>query len=226
MSYLWKEFNIKTFRAETIVYRDGVFCPELSTLDNGPIDIKRPLPVHVIYVGEIHGNKILNIDIRANNQPVFLSVRLKNNFPAFLNIFVKNTGKNSELRGHVLLENAGVLKFDCRAEHGAPNTGILIKTNLLAGKNSKSELSGGAVILPGATDTVSDISMTAMCEEGARVQFMPTQHISSVPKSAGHSAAIYQPSNHQVQYLRMGGLGTSEVQNTLREAFRNDFTLF
>ena len=30
MSYLWQEFNIKTFPAETLVFRNGLFCEELS----------------------------------------------------------------------------------------------------------------------------------------------------------------------------------------------------
>ena len=45
MSYMWNEFNIKTFPAETIVYRDGEYCPDLSTLENKPIDKKYDLPV-------------------------------------------------------------------------------------------------------------------------------------------------------------------------------------
>ena len=34
MSYIWNEFNIKTFPAETIVFRNGEYCSELSTLPN------------------------------------------------------------------------------------------------------------------------------------------------------------------------------------------------
>ena len=34
MSYMWNEFNIKTFPAETLVFRDGVFYPDLSEYEN------------------------------------------------------------------------------------------------------------------------------------------------------------------------------------------------
>ena len=34
MSYLWQEFNIKTFPAETLVFRDGVFCEDLSDFES------------------------------------------------------------------------------------------------------------------------------------------------------------------------------------------------
>ena len=82
MSYMWNEFNIKTFPAETIVWRDGVYNAELSTLKNATIDKKLDRPVHIIYVGEIAGENNLNIDISAFNQPVFLSVNIKNKKPA------------------------------------------------------------------------------------------------------------------------------------------------
>ena len=108
MSYMWNEFNIKTFPAETIVYRNGKYCPDLSTISSGVIDKKYDLPVHIIYVGEIADLNELNIEINVENQPVFLSVDIKNKKPAFLNIFIKNTGKNSELRGHVFVENFSV----------------------------------------------------------------------------------------------------------------------
>ena len=78
MSYMWNEFNIKTFPAETIVYRDGKYCPDLSTIKSGQIDKKYDLPVHIIYVGEIIDKNDLFIDINVENQPVFLSVDIKN----------------------------------------------------------------------------------------------------------------------------------------------------
>ena len=72
MSYIWQEFNIQTFPAETLVFRDGVFCDDLSDYENISFDIqnntinidKTPkLPVHIIYIGEIAGNIDLNINI-------------------------------------------------------------------------------------------------------------------------------------------------------------------
>ena len=76
MSYLWQEFNIKTFPAETLVFRDGVFCEDLSeyqsvefNIDKNLISVNKTpkLPIHIIYIGEIAGNIDLNIDINAEN---------------------------------------------------------------------------------------------------------------------------------------------------------------
>lgn len=223
---MWEEFNIKTFAAETIVYRDGKYCPDLSTMPNGPIDHRYDLPVHIIYIGEIAGKNDLNIDISACNQPVFLSVRVKNKKPAFLNIFIKNAGKNSELRGHVMLENNGDLTFDCVAHHCAPNTGILIKNKIIAGKNSVSKLSGTAIIDKDAQDCISDVGFSALADETAKIEFMPAQRISSVPDSADHSAALFHPTSVQMEYLRSGGLSGAEVDTVMRDAFMNDFPLF
>jgi len=223
---MWNEFNIKTFPAETIVYRDGRYCADLSTLPDGPIAEKHDLPVHIIYIGEIAGKCRLDIDISACGQPVFLDMRVKNKLPAFLNIFIKNTGKNSELRGHVFLENNDNLEFDIRAQHASENTGVLVQTNLMAGRNSVSKLAGAAYIEKNCGECMSDIALRAMCECGARVEFIPAQYISAVPKFAGHSAAMHTPSQPQIQFLRSGGLATDEVNDALREAFKSNFTLF
>lgn len=226
MSYMWDEFNIKTFAAETIVYRDGIYCADLSTLTDAPINTTYDLPIHIIYIGEIAGENRLDIELNSPNQKVLVDVRVKNKKPAFFNIFIKNAGKNSEIRGHVLLENNDKLTFDCRGEHLSENTGILVQNNLIARRNSVSKLSGASVINKDCDACVSDIALAAMCDENARVEFMPAQYISSVPTLAGHSASIYAPSAPQIQYLRMGGLGTEEVNATILEAFRNKFTLF
>lgn len=223
---MWQEFNIKTFAAETIVYRDGVYCPELSTLPCDEISKKYDQPVHIIYVGEIAGQNDLNINISADNQPVFLSVNVKNKKPAFLNIFIKNTGKNSELRGHVMLTNYDNLTYNCTAEHVASDTGILIKTKLLAENNSISKLSGTAIINKNVQNAVSDIGFSALAAKNAKITFVPAQRISSVPAAADHSAAIYHATQLQTQYLRQAGLTGDEVANAMRDAFMNDFPLF
>ncbi len=223
MSYMWKEFNIKTFPAETIVYRDGVFCADLSTLENGPINKKYDLPVHIIYVGEIAGENTLNIDVDIDNQPVFFTVRVKNKMPAFFNILIKNAGKNSEIRGTVLLENASELIYDCTARHVSENTGVFVKNKLFGRQNSKSKLTGTAIIDRDAINSDSDIGFSAMVESPAKIEFMPAQRISAVPNSADHSASIFAPSDMQIQYLRGAGLGTGEVNDAMRVAFMNDF---
>ena len=226
MSYMWNEFNIKTFDAETVVYRDGVYCPELSTIVGTDFDKNYDRPIHIIYVGDIAGNCRLNVNIFVENQPVFLSAKIKNKKPAFLNIFIKNAGKNSEFRGHVIIHNENDIKFNCNALHTAPDTTILLKTKLIAGRNSVSKLTGTAEIEKNCNDVNSDISFCALADKTARIEFMPAQRISAVPTSAEHSASIYQPTVQQIEYLRGSGLSGAEVDSAMREAFVNDLDLF
>ena len=113
MSYIWDDFNIKTFPSETLVYMDGNYQPDFSTVEESEyIYDKYDLPIHIIYVGKIEREATLNINITAENQPVFLTVDIENNLPVFLNIFIKNAGKNSELRGHIILKNSSDLVFN------------------------------------------------------------------------------------------------------------------
>ena len=223
---MWNEFNIKTFPAETIVYRDGKFCPDLSTIGGGKIDKKYDLPIHIIYVGEITDSNELNIEIDVENQPVFLSVDIKNKKPAFLNVFIKNTGKNSELRGHVFVDNFSTLDLNIGAGHFKEKTGILVHTKLIGHKNSYSKLTGNAEIAGDCRDCVSDIGFSAILDNTARAEFLPMQHIKSEPKTAEHSASIYRQTPAQIQFLRMAGLATDEIRNIAFESFKNDFSLF
>lgn len=226
MSYLWNEFNIKTFAAQTVVYRDGVFCPELSTIAGTDFRENFDKPIHIIYVGEIAGENRLGINIYVENQPVFLTAKIKNKKPAFFNIFIKNAGKNSEFRGHVMLENSDNLKFNCTASHDVSDTTILVKTKLIAERNSISKLSGTAIIEKNCPNTTSDIGFSILADKSARIEISPAQCISSVPDAADHSASIYQPTAPQIEYLRGAGLSGAEVDTALREAFMNDFNLF
>lgn len=219
---MWNEFNIKTMPAETIVFRDGAFCADLSTLPDCNIDKTYELPVHVIYVGEIAGKCRLDLNISADNQSVILDVRVKNNLPAFFDIFIKNTGKNSEIRGGVLLENSGDLTYNITGQHAADDTTICVKTKLVAEKNTKSKLSGTAEIEKDTKNAISDIAFAALADKTARIEFVPAQRISSVPKSADHSAAIFRPTDFQIEYLREAGLSGAEVIAATREAFMND----
>ena len=223
MSYMWNEFNIKTFPAETIVYRDGKYCPELSTLENAPINKKYDLPIHIIYVGEIDGDNKLNIDLNTENQNVILTVKIITKKPAFFNIFIKNTGKNSVINGNIFIENHAELNYTCVAEHLYKNTGILLKNRIYAGKDSKSILSGTAIINKGCESCLSDINFSAMREQGAKIDFMPAQKISAIPEQADHSAAIYTPTDAQILYLRQAGLGIIEIKDVTKEAFMNDY---
>ena len=222
MSYMWNEFNIITFPAETIVFRDGVYCPDLSTLPNAPINTKYDSPVHIIYVGEIVGENKLDISVGVENQDVIISANIKIKKPAFFNIFIKNAGKNSKISGTVLLDNESELKYDCQARHLYENTAILIKNKVLAGKNSNSKLSGMALIDAGCKECESDIAFIAMAKVGAKIDFMPGQRIKSEPIRADHSASIYKPTDAQVFYLRGAGLSGAEVDTALKEAFLSE----
>lgn len=220
---MWNEFNIKTFPAETIVFRDGVYVADLSTLPNAPIDKNYDLPVHIIYVGEIAGKNRLNIDVLVQNQKVFFSADIKNKKPAFLNIFIKNAGKNSEIRGHVMITNESEFEYECMAHHTEKNTGIFVKTKLFGRENSKSKLSGTAIIDNGCKECASDIGFSALAAQNAKIEFMPAQRICAEPVSAEHSASIYRPNDAQILYLRQAGLSGQEVNDAMIEAFKNDF---
>ena len=226
MSYMWQDFNIKTFPAETIVYRDGVFHPELSTLQSCEIKSKYDLPVHIIYIGEISGKNDINIQILPENQKVFLTVKIENKKPAFLNIFIKNTGKNSEIRGNITLFNNSELNCDIFAGHFNENTGILLNTKLLANKDSVSKLSATAEIDKNCKNCNSDIIFSALSAENAKITFLPEQKIYSVPENAKHGASIFEATAHQIQYLHESGLSSIEIQDVLKEAFINNNPLF
>ena len=223
MSYMWENFNIKPFPAETIVYRDGEYCHELSTILNGDINKHYNLPVHIIYVGDIDSKKDLNININVPDQIVHLSVNIKNKKPAFFNIFIKNTGKNSKIYGHIILNNYDNLEYNCTAHHISENTTIILKNKLIANKDSFSKLSGTAIIDKNCENCESDINFAAISDKNAKIQFLPSQRILSVPQNAGHSASIYIPKPIQIQYLKQSGLSESEIKNIIREAFLNDF---
>ena len=228
MSYLWQEFNIKTFKAETLVFRDGVFCEDLSDYESinfepesNSINItKTPkLPIHIIYIGEIAGNIDINVNISAQNAKVIATLKIINTKPAFLKIFIKNTGKNSLFNGRIIAQNHNSLKIDVFGEHLCENTGVFVKTHVLAHKNSETVLNGYATIEKNFKDCDSDISFSVMADENAKISMKPVQYIKSEPLSAKHSAAIYKPNTAQINYLRESGLSGVEVKQVLQEAF-------
>ena len=153
MSYLWQEFNIKTYPAETLVFRNGIFCKDLSEYencelkDNSIIINKTPkLPIHIIYIGEITGDIDLNIYINAENTEINMDFKTVNKKPAFLNIFIKNNGKNSVFNGQITDKNYDKLKINIIGQHLIENTGIFVKTRVAAYKNTFTELNGKADI--------------------------------------------------------------------------------
>ena len=228
MSYLWQEFNIKTFPSETLVFRDGVFCPDLSEYESVKYDDTKKListtktsnlPVHIIYIGEIAGKFDLNIDINTEKSRVFMTMKILNKKPAFLNIFIKNTGKNSFFNGKIIAKNTGELEITEKAEHLSSNTGIFLKNRVVAYKNSVTTLKGYAEIEKNSKDCDSDISFSVLADKTAKITMVPTQYIKSVPESASHSASIYKPTDNQIYYLRTSGLSEKEIKQVLEDAF-------
>jgi hypothetical protein len=223
MNYLWEEFNIKTFPAETIVFRDGAYQPELSTLpNNSKLEKEYDLPIHIIYVGEISGKKDINFEISVPNQQVFFTVKTLNKTPAFLNIYIKNAGKNSDFRGKILAQNYSSLSIKQTAEHSAKNTGIFLENKIVAHPGTETKLFGIAEIERGCDMCGSNISFAALAAPDATIEFSPDQRISAAPDVAGHSAFIWRATPPQVQYLRSAGLSADEIKKVLEEAFTND----
>ena len=218
MSYIWQDFNIKTFPAETVVFRDGIFCPELSTLESSEISKNYDLPIHFIYVGELSGRNNLDIIIDENvkNQKIFLSAKVNVKKSAKLNISIKNSGLKSDLNGFIIIENHADLDFNINAYHLCKNTGICIKTRLLAYTNSTSKLTGTAYIYKFCDNCKSDINFSAMSDKNTKITFSPIQKISAIPEQASHSASIAHYNQQQIEYLHCAGLTDLEVKNTLK----------
>ena len=230
MSYLWQEFNIKTFPAETLVFRDCVFCEDLSEYKSAEFDSEKniisinktsKLPIHIIYIGEIAGNIDLNIEVNAENTNIIMDLKTINKKPAFLNIFIKNTGKNSVFNGQIIDKNYDNLKISVTGEHLSENTGIFVKTREAAYKNTTTDLYGCAKIEKNALNSDSDISFSVMADKDAKIILKPTQYINCVPKNAVHSSSLYKPNKNQITYLQESGLGEIEIKQVLEEAFLN-----
>ena len=226
MSYLWQEFNIKTFPSETLVFRNGDFCDDLSdyqsaSFENNTININKTskLPIHIIYIGEVSGDIDLNININSKDNKIIMTSKIFNKKPLNMNIFVKNTGKNSIFDGKIIVKNEKSLKININGQHLCENTGIFINTRVAAYKNSESILTGNAIIEKDIPYCDSDISFTVLADDNAKITLKPAQYIKSVPNSAKHSASLYKPNDNQINYLRNAGLSGKEIKNILENAF-------
>ena len=228
MSYLWQEFNIKTFPAETLVFRNTEFCPELSDYINIKYDKKNnninidktpKLPIHIIYTGEIVGNIDLNININSDDTNIIMDFKTICKKPAFLNIFIKNTGKNSIFNGKIIIKNHSDLKINITGEHLQSDTCVFVKTKVAAYKNSKNYMTGTAKIEKNILNCDSDISFSCIADEKSVITMQPIQYINSIPKNASHSASIYKPNENQIYYLKTSGLSDKEIKNILEDAF-------
>ncbi|MDR0804069.1 MAG: hypothetical protein LBO08_03220 [Rickettsiales bacterium] len=211
MNYLWQEFNIKTFPANTIVYLDGILRDDLS--DNSDPN----LPTHVIFVGDISGNHKLEI---INSQ--FLTVKIKVKKTAFLDIFIKNTEKNNNISANLVCFNESSLKVGIKACNFTKNTEIFVKAKILAGSGSETDLLAAAEIAKSAPGAKSDVFLSAMCAPDIKsLRFHPAQIISSIPDSAQHSADIFAGTPQQIQYLGESGMTNAEIKAVLEESFIN-----
>jgi len=233
MQYLWEKFNIKTFPAHSVVFVDGIFQADISTCEKCTVrildditeivaDSPDDLPVHIISLGEITGDRKIFLKIFSENTHVFLTAKNEFHIPAFLTIFVENTGKNSTFTGDLVLQNYSDLKVDIGAGHLAPNTGIFIKTRVLAHKDSSTDLQASANIVADCAACESDIGFSAMCAPDIKsIKMSPNQKIASIPESAEHSAAIYRGTKPQIEFLSAAGLDAEQIKQTLEDAFLN-----
>lgn len=187
------------------------------------------LPVHIIFIGEITGKQNLKINISAEKQDVFLTVKINTKkesmawvrVPAFLNVFIKNTGENSKFDGKIIAQNHSELCIDIFTGFFNKNTGINVYTKVVAHNNSKTVLSGMADINKNCENCESALDFSVLAAPSAKIEFKPAQKIKSIPKNADHSANIYRGSAPQIEYLRSTGLSATEIKNALEEAFTN-----
>jgi len=233
MDFLWEQFNIKTFPSRAVVFCDGEFRCDLSDesaatikTENDTIEIianDGDEPVHIICVGELSGAKkiIIKSCPTGGNSNIYFSLKAKNEKPAFLSIFVENTGKNTEIHGDIVLQNYDNLRVEIVGDHLVADTGIFIKTRVLAHEKTTSELIANANIVAGAPDCNNDISFSVMAAPDAKIKMIPAQKLHSVPTSAEHAAAIYRGTDAQIEYLSAAGLSAEQISDILEEAFLN-----
>ncbi|MDR1207545.1 MAG: SufD family Fe-S cluster assembly protein [Rickettsiales bacterium] len=228
MQFLWEKFNIKTFPANTAVFSDGKFMPELSETnglikienDNIAIEKNSVLPFHIIYVGRIPEFQCLKFYIAAEDVRVFFTAKTENKNPAFLQIFIENAGKNSDFFGKVTVLNKSELKLDVSGDHLAANTGVFVQNRVLAHVGSATDLDGAVKIVGDCPGCRSDMSFSAMAAMDIKyIRMSPNQRIAHVPESAEHSAGIYRGTPQQVQFLAEAGLSENEIVNILEQAF-------
>ncbi|MDR1071427.1 MAG: SufD family Fe-S cluster assembly protein [Rickettsiales bacterium] len=215
MSYLFDHFkNIRTFPANTRVYRDGVFAPELSSENEGP-----GLPLHIIHIGKITGDHNWVIDM-GGPRDVFLTARIETEGAANISVEIDANLENMGFDGRMIVKNAGNLTLDVVGNNNKSGTRIRVETKLFADAGSESELRGLANIPADVSGAESDIGFSALCDPRAKSLAMsPAQRISSAPASAGHSASIYRPPAAQARYLETAGLTELESADLLNKVF-------
>jgi SUF system FeS cluster assembly, SufBD len=218
MTYLFDDFkNIRTFPANTRVYRDGVIMPELCDNTYGP-----NAPLHIIHIGHISGVQNWFIDMN-DVKTVYLTARVSIDDSAKIRIEINANQENQEFDGRLFINNSGDLDLNIVANNNKSYTHVHCETKLFAMANSKNNMAGTANIPSDVIDTDSDIGFSALCAKNvASLRMAPAQRISSVPKSATHSASIYHPTAAQVKYLEMAGISDDQATDLLNKAFMED----
>lgn len=220
MAYLFDDFkNIRTFPANTRVYRDGVFAPELSD-ENAGAD----LPLHIIHIGRISGAQNWFVDMNDMiPASVFLTARIETSGASKIRIEINPNFDGAAFDGRIFIKNAGNLTLNVIGNNNKSGTKINCATKLFALAGSKNDLSGVANIPAEVAGAESWISFSALCERGAAsVRMSPAQRISSVPAAAGHSASIYSPAPAEIRYLETAGLSARESRDLLDRAFMEE----
>jgi len=214
MAYLFDEFkNIRTFPARTRVYRDGVFAPELSSDGDGA------LPLHIIHIGNISGAQNWFVDMN-DSEKVFFTAKVSASGATKIKIEVNANLPGLSFDGKIIIKNTGSLNLDIAGNNNRDDTKIRIETKLFAGAGSENRLVGIANVPAGVSGVETDIGFAALVAPGAKTLVMsPQQKISGTPKSAGHSASIYRPSEPQIRYLEAAGLSESESAELLNRVF-------
>jgi hypothetical protein len=209
--------NIRTFPANTRVYRNGVFAPDLSDESMGA-----DFPLHIIHIGKIEGVHNWFIDV-FDPRDVFLTARIEADGDAKINLEINLNLENIGFDGKIFIKNAGDLTLNVIGNNNKSGTKIKCHAKLFAAAASRNNLSGLANIPSEIANAETDIAFSALCERGVKLLKMsPAQRISSVPENAGHSASIYRPAPAQIQYLETAGLSARESAELLDRVFMEE----
>ncbi|MDR2268951.1 MAG: SufD family Fe-S cluster assembly protein [Rickettsiales bacterium] len=209
--------NIRMPLAETRVYKDGIFMPDLSSISEDT-----NLPLHIIHTGKITGVQNWAIDMN-ERRDVFLTARIETSGASKIKIEINANLENVGFDGKLIIKNSGRLDLEIIGNNNCNDTKIKCLTKLLAGADSENILTGLAVVPPNIAGAKTDISFSALCDPRAKLlQMSPTQRISSVPLAAEHSASIYRPAPPQIRYLETAGLSAVESAELLKRVFMEE----
>jgi hypothetical protein len=217
MTYFFDQFkNIRTFPARSRVFHDGNPVPELSD-ESDPA-----LPLHIIHLGELSGVQNWFIDMN-DAENVFFTAKITTSGETKIRMEINTNLPNLEFDGKLIIKNAGILDLDISGNNNRDGTKIKIETKLFAAADSENSLIGTANVPAGVEDIETDIGFSALLGKNVKKLVMsPRQKISGVPKSAGHSASIFNPTSKQIQYLSTAGLSDAEAVELMNKVFMEE----